>query len=175
MADNDRINQFLRLHAQHESRLHGFILSLLPNWNDAQDVLQETVTVLWKKFDQFEPGTSYFAWACQIARYEISRFARRQQRDRLTFSDAVLDALTQDSVNIGDDLADRQVALALCLEKLPNKDGTLIRMQYREGLTVKRIAGRVGRSVHAIYKARSRIYRALYRCVTETLAREGTS
>ena len=47
-----------------------------------EDVFQAANLVLWRKFDQFEPGTNFFAWACQIIRYEVlkyrEKYARRQ-------------------------------------------------------------------------------------------------
>ncbi len=173
MTDQDRVSGFLRLHARHESRVHAFILSLLPNWSDAEEVLQETVTVLWSKFDEFRPGTSYFAWACQVARYEVSRYLRRQHRDRLAFNDSILDAVTQTTSAMDDELAVRQQALATCYEKLAEKDRNLVTLRYREGLKADGIAARVGRSIHAIYKAMKRIRRVLYDCVTDRLAKEG--
>ena len=41
---------------------------------DAEDVLQEANLVLWRKFDQYQEGTNFFAWACQIIRYEVLKY-----------------------------------------------------------------------------------------------------
>jgi len=172
LADHNRVDEFLRLHARYAARLHAFILSLLPNWSDAEDVLQETVAVLWSKFDEFQPGTSFFAWACQVARFEVSRFLRRQHRDRLRFDDETLGLITAAASEMDEHLAARERALAGCVERLPEKDRTLLGLRYREGLTADGIARRVGRSVHAVYKAAKRIRRVLYDCVNRALATE---
>jgi len=39
--------------------IYAFILFLLISPSDADDILQETLTVMWKKFDEFESGTSF--------------------------------------------------------------------------------------------------------------------
>lgn len=173
MSDQSQVNEFLRIHARHEARLHGFILSLLPNWSDAEEVLQETATILWSKYDSFKPGTSYFAWACQIARFEVSRYLRRQHRSRMIFNENVLDMIAQSSESMDDELFARQQALADCVEKLSDKDRRLVVLRYHEGLKAEGIARQIGRSVHAVYKAMKRIRRLLFDCVSGTLAREG--
>src|SRR5688572_23508061 len=45
--------QFLRLFLENERRIYAFIVSILPNLSDAEDVLQETSLILWQKFAQF--------------------------------------------------------------------------------------------------------------------------
>ena len=175
VTKQDRVAEFLRLHTRHEARVHAFILSLLPNWSDAEEVMQETVTVLWGKFDEFQPDSNYFAWACQIARFEVSRYLRRQHRHRLEYGPEVLDLLTETASEMDDELAARQHALAGCVEKLSEKDRHLVVLRYRDGLKAEGIAGEVGRSVHAVYKAMKRIRRVLYDCVAAALAQEGTA
>jgi len=175
VASPGRINEFLSLYARHESRIHTFILSLLPNWNDAEEVSQETAMVLWSKFDEFLPGSSYFAWACQIARFEVSRYLRQQHRDRLTLSDEILDAVTRATIAMDDELAARQQALAICVDKLPAKDRQLLELRHRHKRKAEEIASDVGRSIHAVYKAMKRIRRVLYDCVTAALAKHGYS
>jgi len=171
-ADQNRINEFLRLHTRHETRLHAFILSLLSDWNDAEEVMQETATILWSKFDQFDPETNYFAWACQVARFEVKRYLRRQKRGRLLFNDEFLQTVAEETVEMDEELVARQRALADCVEKLSPTDREMIRLRYEDGATAATIGERLSRSVHAIYKAMKRIRRTLYDCVGRTLAKE---
>ena len=64
-------------------------------------------------------------------------------------------------------------ALAACLEKLPEKDRTLVSQRYLEGATTKTVAATVGRSVDAVYKSLQRIRSALLACIRRTLVLEG--
>ena len=62
--------EFTRLLLENQKRIWGLVLSLVPRGSDADDVMQETCAVLWRKFDQFEAGTNFGAWALRI---EIGR------------------------------------------------------------------------------------------------------
>ena len=42
-----------------EAALRAFVRSLLPRWEDTDDVMQETTLVAWRKFTLFEEGTSF--------------------------------------------------------------------------------------------------------------------
>ena len=64
----DPTGEFLELYSHNYPRLQFYLTSLMPMADDAADVLQETSLVLWKRFDTYETGTNFFAWACKIAR-----------------------------------------------------------------------------------------------------------
>jgi hypothetical protein len=54
---------------RHERLVYGFMLSLVPNWADADEILQETNIRLWDEFEKFVPRTNFAAWAVRIARF----------------------------------------------------------------------------------------------------------
>src|ERR687886_687901 len=70
-----------------QSRLYGYIHSLVRDLNDADDLFQQTALILWKKFGEFDRRLSFFAWACGVARLEVANFLRGRSRQRLYFSD----------------------------------------------------------------------------------------
>ena len=55
---SEKSKLFLRLFLQNERRLYAYILTLLPNRADADDVLQEASLVMWDKFDADRPPES---------------------------------------------------------------------------------------------------------------------
>ena len=57
-----------------QSRIYAYILMLVHNHNDAEDLLQETASILWEKFDEYIPEKSFAAWAVGIARNKIYNF-----------------------------------------------------------------------------------------------------
>src|SRR5947208_2883214 len=89
----ERTEEFVRLLMQHQSLIRGFIFTLLPYRSEADDLFQRTSIVLWRKFDQFQVGSDFGAWACQIAKLEVRNFLRVGKRDRLRFSDDLLMSL----------------------------------------------------------------------------------
>jgi RNA polymerase sigma-70 factor (ECF subfamily) len=168
----DRTEEFVRLLALHQRRVYSFILTLLPNRSDAEDVLQETSTILWRNFADFQQGTNFAAWACEIARRQVLAFHRRR-RHVLPMGAELVEVVAQEANARADELEERYLALEKCLEKLTPRDRDLIRRRYREGASVADVATAVERPVGGLYKAYQRIRAALLDCVDRTLAAEG--
>jgi RNA polymerase sigma-70 factor (ECF subfamily) len=168
----ERVDEFVRLLGQNQRRIFVYVLSLVPRWSDAEEIVQETNLLLWREFGQFEPGTNFAAWACRVAFHQVLAWRKRRQRDRLEFNDGVL-AVSAEAIKVSDELEDRQAALSGCLEELPVHHRELIRLRYNEGQDVQHIAARQERSTEAVYRALSRVRQALYDCVTRKLSREG--
>jgi RNA polymerase sigma-70 factor (ECF subfamily) len=163
---------FLRLFATHQPQIFAYILSLLPNWDDAQEVLQETCVVLWKSFGSFTPGTNFRAWASQAAFHQVLSFRKRQKRVPMPLSDAFLQAVAQETEALADPLEAQLRALSTCIEKLRPHDAALLRQCYEPGASTKIVAKEVGRPAGTIYKALTRIRRTLFACIQQTLAAE---
>ena len=164
---------FGRLFVQYQPRIYGFIRSLVVHRADAEDLLQETASVLWRKFDEFQPGSSFIAWALQVARYQVLYFRQRQNRDVLQFSDRFLDAISADTVAEAARLSDLQQWLEECLGRLSAVDRELFRLHYQSDLSAKALAERLGRPLSSVYNAISRIRRALAECVERAMNRGG--
>src|SRR5215469_3348721 len=112
---------------QNQTRLYGYIHSLVRDLNDADDLYQQTTLILWKKFDEYDRQRSFFSWACGIARLEIANFLRRRGRQRLYFSDGLSLLLIESQAEMADEeLDDRRDALARCVEKLRQQDRELL-------------------------------------------------
>jgi RNA polymerase sigma-70 factor, ECF subfamily len=165
----ERVDAFVQLLGQSQRRIFLFVMSMVPNWNEAEEIIQETNLLLWREFDHFQPGTNFAAWACQIALNQVLAWRKRQQRDRVKFSPAFLEAVAEETTAEADWLEDRSRALAYCIEKLPERHRLLLRLRYNEGRTIDAIGQDLGRSTDAIYRTLSRIRHALYNCVTESL------
>ncbi|MBN1589922.1 MAG: sigma-70 family RNA polymerase sigma factor [Pirellulales bacterium] len=166
---------FVELLTRHHQRIFLFILSLVPNQSEAEEILQETNLVLWRKFEEFEPGTNFKAWAFRVAYLKVQKYWERQSSDRLRFNEAFLQRVAEMAVEKPDTVDRRREALDRCLDKLPKKDRDMIRCRYRVGGSVKAAAEELGRTTHAIYKALARARRMLHDCVRVKLAMEERS
>lgn len=173
MSTTQQTEEFVRLFTRHARQIHGYILSLRPNLADADEVFQETSVVLWRKFDQFEPGSDFLAWACRIAHFKVLSLYQKRQRDRLQFSEGFVEAVAAESTRQAPAQDLRQRALADCLDRLKPRDRDLLRRRYYDGASTKSVAEQVGRSADAIYKALRRIHEALFRCIDRKLNAEG--
>src|SRR5690606_9661712 len=90
---NTENEQFVRLLASHERRIYAYILSLVPNWADADEIFQETNVRLWRDFAEFEPGTNFAAWAIRVAYYQVLTWRKRAARDQLIFDDDMVQSI----------------------------------------------------------------------------------
>ena len=163
-----RKDNFLKIFLSHERHLFNYILMLVPNYSDAEDILQESVSIMWDKFDDFEPNSNFMAWASQIARYKISNYYR-SKKEQFRLDDSLLDNLAKESDKSIEDMKEKQAALTGCLKKLQLSDRKLLQMRYYQKISIPKIAEQTGRSPHTLYKRISMIYRLLHGCVHRTL------
>lgn len=169
----ERVDAFVQLLAQNHRRLYLYISALVPNRSDAEDILQEASMVLWRCFDEFELGTNFTAWACRVTFNQILAWRKRQQRDRLEFSEAFLSAVAEDLSKELEVLDERSAALGKCIDKLPHHQRELIRLRYSDGQSVETIAVRSNRTVEAVYRMLSRIRQTLFECVNRVMGERG--
>lgn len=166
----ERVDEFVRLLGQNQRRIYVFVMSMVPNLNDAEEIIQETNLRLWREFDKFQLGTNFAAWACRVALNQTMAWRKRKRRDRLEFSPAFLDAVAAESTVEADHLEERSQALAHCIEKLPPRHRELLRCRYGEQRDVEGIGRELGRTVAAVYRSLSRIRHVLHDCVNQTIA-----
>jgi RNA polymerase sigma-70 factor (ECF subfamily) len=174
-VDLAREERFLQLFLAHERRIFGFLLALVPAWSDAEDLLQESSVVMWRKLDEFEPGTDFAAWALSIARYQVLSYRKKQRRERVFFSERTLEMLADQMAALGRSEDARRDALEHCIARLNTRDRELVRLRYVSGATTQGVADSLGRSVQAVYKALNKIHEQLLMCIRRTLASEGLS
>lgn len=156
---------FKQLVPQYERRILGFILTLVPHFPDAEDLLQETLSVMWRKFDDFELGTDFGAWGITIARFHVLDHRRRLKSKRVYFSESLSRELAEAAENssVTSDL--RAEALRSCLARLSDSDHELVRMRYYAEKSAKEISQRLGRSADSVYKSLNRIHHRLSTCI----------
>jgi len=167
--------EFVQLFTLNQHRIYIYLFSLVHDQNAADDIFQETMLVLWREFERFEPGTNFMAWSCTVALNQVRAWRKKQQRDRLQFSDEFLDALSQELDSSADYLEQRYEMLRNCIAKLPQHHRQLIAYRYSSGHAVDQIAEQTQRSIDAVYRLLSRIRRTLQVCVTEQLILEDAS
>jgi RNA polymerase sigma-70 factor (ECF subfamily) len=159
--------------ARHEHDLFRYVLTLLPHWSDAEDVMQETAAALWQKFDQYDPDCPFVPWACQFAYHQVLNFRSRQKTRRKMFSPAVVESLAVDWPQHARAITTQREALDSCLGKLREADRRLLQHRYGEQTEIAELAAQNGQTPNALYKSLQRIRRMLLECVTRTLAAEG--
>jgi RNA polymerase sigma-70 factor (ECF subfamily) len=157
---------------RYQTQLFSFIYSLVRDFDDADDVFQQTSLVLWRKYDRFDPSKSFIAWACGVARLEASSFLRARRRRRLHFSDELNVLLIDAHAALEHEhLEERRDALEGCLKKLQRRDQELLLACYGESACIPEVARSWDRSPQSIHNSLRRIRRAVFDCVRRTMAR----
>ena len=170
----ERTTEFLTLLTQHDRALGVYVYSLVTPNADADDILQQTKMILWRCFDQFEPGTNFIAWARKTAFHQILTYRRQRKREHLPLSDETLEAISHEVAQLAERGDDRREALQSCLHMLPQEHRQLVLLRYFEDLEVEQIAERIGSTVGAVYRALSRVRLALLECVEKQINTGGS-
>jgi RNA polymerase sigma-70 factor (ECF subfamily) len=166
---SSRAAQFMDCLAASQSRVFGYIFTLVPHRADAQDIYQQTVMVLWQKFDQFELGTNFTAWALKSAHFEVLTYRRASVRSKIEFSDEVVAKLAESQDMIAATTNDKLAHLRDCLQRLRDKDRTLVERVYLEQMPVRKLAAALGRTSQSICNSLRRIRTTLLECVDRKL------
>jgi RNA polymerase sigma-70 factor, ECF subfamily len=166
--------EFVRLLAENERRLSAYVHTLIPLWQDAEDVLQNTKLRLWEQFDSFQGGTDFAAWTFTIAGYMVRAHRKTCQRQRICFSDDLLEKITRhmSTPSSSSVREKRHLALVECVYALSSARRKLLRLFCTSHQRIKDLARDLGQSPDAIRMALFRIRRTLLACVQERLQEE---
>lgn len=154
--------------------LLAYARSLLGNYCQAEDAVQEAMLVVMKKFSQFREGTSMLAWCRSIVRLEVLRVIQKRQRER-----SLTERLLDDAVHAAfeefqtarqcEDAESWHTALKHCIERVPERGRRVLTARLVDELSYKQVAQRVGMTLEAVRKALFRLKKHLRSCVETRL------
>jgi RNA polymerase sigma-70 factor, ECF subfamily len=171
MPDSTRYDEFAGLVRLHTSQVLAYINALVLNWNDADDLFQETCLVMWQKFDEFAPGTNFLAWALRIANFKVMKFQTQRSR-RAAFIARMRDALEAEFAGrSSEDAAANFTALSGCMDRLATSDRKMVTLCYGESVPVRQVADTMGRSPESVHRSLRRIRKSLLDCIHRELRR----
>jgi RNA polymerase sigma-70 factor (ECF subfamily) len=166
----DRHERFVRLLNAAHDRLVAYLVSLLGNHHDAEDVFQQASVTMWRRFDTFEPGTNFDAWATKVAFYESREFRRLEARERFQFSDTLLETLAAERLPDLEHTDARMAALEHCMGKLDDSSRALVEAAYFEEGSIRTLAAQLGRAPQTLYNKLNLLRRMLAECIERRLA-----
>ena len=172
--DRQKHQQFTERMIRDQSRLFGFILSLVPNRADAEELFQQTSLTLWEKWERYDSELDFFPWACGIAHNHVRNFIRKQQRNPVQLDAEVIEAIADRGLKKRRHEIDRVTALRKCVAELSQRSRNAVE-QYYNGKAVERIAEEAGGTANAVYKLLRRSREFLHECVKKRLSTEASS
>jgi RNA polymerase sigma-70 factor (ECF subfamily) len=154
-----------RLFVEYQPAIRAFISALVPDFNRAQDVLQETFLTTTRKAEDFVPESNYLGWVCAIARYKVLE-ARRQGKF-VGLTEAAIEGLCSRTPDLPGPCTE---ALAQCIDRLAPRARQAITLRYEGSHSPAEVASIMGWTPEGVYVALSRARHFLRKCVEERLA-----
>jgi RNA polymerase sigma-70 factor (ECF subfamily) len=164
--------EFIRLWQAHRARLRGYIRAAVSCPADVDEVLQETSIVLWDKFSEYAPGSSFLAWAVSVARFEILRFYQQNRHGRIVFGEPAMEALALRATKRASRYEAIWESLGQCLKKMTDRQRDLFHRRFVLSETPREIAKQLERPPTTIYSALQKLRRQLAECLSRHLDTE---
>jgi RNA polymerase sigma-70 factor, ECF subfamily len=159
-----RILEATRLWTLAVPKVSAFISSLVRNFQDRDDILQETAVAVMESFDRYDPGRSFDGWAIGIARNQALLFLRQRGRVRMIFDTEVLDSL-ENAFGNSSYLDRRFELLSECLGSLDSESRELCVLRYERDMKPAEIGSAKGISANSVAKSLQRIRDRLRACM----------
>ena len=169
---DDRIRQATRLWTSAQPIVSSFVISVVRDFRDRDDVLQEIAVAALESFDSFDPERPFVPWVMGIARNQVGRYLRNRRRDRHVFDDQTIDYLAAVFSEVSGKELQRLDALSSCLKLLQGRARQLCQLRYQQGLGLAGISEKTGMATPAIAKALQRVREQLRACVNRKLAED---
>lgn len=160
-----------QLFVKHVPAIQVFIRAFLPDFNRADDVLQESFLVATAKADTFREGTNFLAWATAIAKRKVLEFHRKNRSAATTLSPEVIEALSA-SPPVAAPNDDFQAMLRECLEELAPRAREAIDLRYGDACKPAEVARRLNWTPEAVYVTLSRARASLRQCVEQKMKQQ---
>jgi RNA polymerase sigma-70 factor (ECF subfamily) len=159
--------QFALLWVGAQSTVAAFIRSLVPDFQQAEDVLQRVAVTLVRKFEQYDPDRPFAAWAIGVAKYEVLYHRRERATDRLVFDDEIVDKVASSYQRFAADADPFREALERCLGGLDGRAKEAIELRYAKGMNSPAVAEKMRLSPGAVRMLLCRARQALRLCIEQ--------
>jgi len=171
-SGGDPAGRLVYLLREHEEHLRAFVLTLVPHWADADEIVQLTRIRIWEQFDQYDPAKDFGAWARTIAFFLVRTHRKNQTRHPKLRSPEFLEAVAQRFEREVPRAGAFTRALAMCLQKLDEGRRKLVMRYYGGRGTIAEVASEMGLSTNAVQLRIRRARLALSECVEAALKEE---
>lgn len=162
---NSRNQELLKLWVAHQPTVSAFLGSLLRNFSETEELLQETAVQVFGTADRYDPTRPFLPWCLGIAQNVVLKHRRRQVRENRIFSKEAIENL----VTAFEQTCERQEqlgdALERCRGKLTLRSKELCSLRYENGLSLEEIAITLKTTPGTISNALYRIRDQLRDCI----------
>lgn len=142
-----KIKAFDSLYYKYHKKLFAYILSIIKNWHDSEDLMQKIFITIWDKRENIDPEKSFNNYIFRIARNEIFDLIKKKALTEYCY-DYVLSNIPQKE----EELDSKKIIEIMCslIEKIPERRRQIFLMNRDMGLTYKQIAQQLGISENTV-------------------------
>jgi len=175
MSSEQDDEQIVQLIGSCQRSLLMYLLGLLGSQDLAEEALQNTNLVVWRKRREYRLNTKFFAWACRIAHLEACDLRRRRSRKVPVFSDVFMGELSAELEAAVQTPNRVEAFLKECLDLLDRRDRDLLDQRYADGATTQSVANALRQSTRTVYRDLERIHERLFDCISKKAKEDGVA
>ena len=164
----DGSHQFVALWSRVQPAVAGYISSLIPNFHEAEDVLQQVAVAALENFERYDPQLPFTAWAIGIARNKVLHHWRQSVRGR-RFHERLVERITETYLQLADELDGEREALRECLRLVKGHARRALMMRYADNLMPAAIGEQLNVSPGAVRVLLHRTRAELNKCIRRRL------
>ncbi len=155
------IEQFYEAFEPMQGLVYGLILSLVRNREDALDILQDTIVLAIRHYDQLKDKSMLKPWILRIAKNESYTYLRKNSRSKELLTEPILLSLlpvaSKESVEQSILRSEETARLVCALQGLNEVDRLILYLRFHEDMKLTVIAQATG---FTLPKVKSRLSRA---------------
>ena len=157
--------------------LEGMLTAIVRDGSVAEDLFQEAAIVMMRKRKNMDEDGNFLAWSRQIALNIVRDYRKSSRRQRVQFLDdsaleSIAAAFEKPRASYWED---RRLALADCMEKLPDRQREILTLRYDKSEPIDRIAALFKMTRESLYTLCYKIRKSLLHCVETRLGPLGAA
>jgi RNA polymerase sigma-70 factor (ECF subfamily) len=140
--------------------LRPYLAKRLYSGNEVDDVLQEILISVHKARHTYDGERPYKPWLYAIAKFRLQDHLRAHYADELHGAED----LSEIEETLPDNMHETDFnfeSISAEVDKLPEKQATILRLMHHEGYTAKEVAEKIGMNESAVKVAAHRAYKIL--------------
>lgn len=140
--------------------LRPFLAKRLSFTNEVDDLLQEILLSIHKARHTYDGNRPYKPWVYAIAKFRLRDYLRAHYSDQLHHADDLSEMENYLHENVTESAISYE-SISGEVEKLPQKQATILQLMHQEGYTAKEVAEKLGMNESAVKVAAHRAYKIL--------------
>lgn len=146
----------------------AFVASVVRDFRDREDVLQETALAVFKSIESYDDLQPFNGWAIGIARNQVGLYLRRRKRDRHVFDESTIASLESAFSRVS--ASPKLDYLPECLGQMEGRAREMCELRYRQNLKPAAIGVKLSMGANSVSKALQRIREQLRLCIESKAA-----